>query len=161
MDFVYVGKIVNTHGLKGEVRVISNFKYKDEVFLPKNEVYINNIKYTISSHRNHKMYDLITFVDFNDIESVEPIKGLNLYIKLDEYKFSGYLDEELIGMSVYDKNTYKGKIIDIIDGKKYSLLVVSGNKRHMIPNINEFIENIDFENKKIYINYIKGLDCED
>ena len=46
-------------------------------------------------------------------------------------------------------------------GIKYDILVVDGIKKHLIPKISEFISNIDLPNKKIYINYIKGLDLED
>ena len=40
MKYIYVGKIVNTHALKGEVRIISNFEFKDRVFMPTNTLYI-------------------------------------------------------------------------------------------------------------------------
>ena len=33
-DYIYIGKIVNTHGLKGEIRIISDFEFKDKVFVP-------------------------------------------------------------------------------------------------------------------------------
>ena len=32
MDKVYIGKVVNTHGIKGELRILSDFPYKDKVF---------------------------------------------------------------------------------------------------------------------------------
>ena len=41
---IYVGKIVNTHGIKGELRILSNFKYKNEIFKINNFLYIDNIK---------------------------------------------------------------------------------------------------------------------
>ena len=40
MDYIYVGKIVNTHALKGEVRLLSNFEYKDKVFLSGKTLYV-------------------------------------------------------------------------------------------------------------------------
>jgi ribosomal 30S subunit maturation factor RimM len=39
MKYVLIGKIVNTHGLKGEVRILSDFKYKDKVFIPEMNIY--------------------------------------------------------------------------------------------------------------------------
>lgn len=161
MEYVYIGKLVNTHGLKGEVRIISDFKYKSLVFLTNNTVYINDTKYVISSHRIHKMYDLVTFDGLKSIDDVLNLKGYNVYIKKDEYEFPSYLDEELIGFKVYDKDICKGTVVDILKGEKYSLLLVSGKREHMVPNIKEFIDSIDFDKKCIYVNYIKGLDCED
>ena len=49
MNLINIGKIVNTHGLKGEIRIISDFKYKKDVFKTDNIVYINNEKYIIKS----------------------------------------------------------------------------------------------------------------
>ena len=161
MDLINIGKIVNTHGLKGEIRIISDFKYKNDVFKINNIVYINNEKYIIKSYRFHKIYDMITLDSINTIESAEELKGLNLYINRDDYKFNGYLNEDLIGLEVYDNEIYKGKIVDIVKTVTNDLLVIEGNKRHMVPNILTFIKEVDLENNKIYIEYIRGLDNED
>lgn len=161
MNLIYIGKLVNTHGIKGEVRIISNFKYKNEVFKIGNTIYINNKEYKINSYRVHKMFDMITLVGINSIDDVIPLKGSNVYINKEDYKFSGILNEDLIGIDVYDNNIYKGKVVEILEGIKYDLLVIDGVKRHMVPNIDEFIKNIDIKNKRIDINYIKGLDDED
>ena len=160
MNLIYIGKLVNTHGIKGEVRLISNFKYKDEVFKLGNIIYINNTEYKINSYRVHKMFDMITLDGINSIDDVLPLKGSNVYINKDNYTFSGILNEDLIGLDVYDNNTYKGKVVEILEGIKYDLLVVDGVNRHMVPNISEFVKNIDLKSNRIDINYIKGLDDE-
>lgn len=161
MDLINIGKIVNTHGLKGEIRIISDFKYKKDVFKTDNIVYINNEKYIIKSYRFHKIYDMITLDSINTIEQAEELKGLNVYIDRTDYKFDGYLNEDLIGLEVYDKDIFKGKVIDIVKTINNDLLVIEGNKKHMVPNIPEFIKDVDLENNKIYIEYIRGLDNED
>lgn len=161
MNLIYIGKLVNTHGLKGEVRIISDFKFKDVVFKKNNNIYIKDNKYTINSYRKHKMFDMIILDGINNIEDALDLKGNNVYIDKNEYVFSGYLDEDLIGLEVYDNDIYKGKIIDIYKTTTSDLLVIEGNKKHMVPNIEMFIEKVDLENNRIYINYIKGLDNED
>ena len=158
---IYLGKIVNTHGIKGEIRILSDFKYKDDVFKKDNIVYINNIKYIIKSYRKHKQYDMITLDSINDINDAERIKGFDIYINREDYKFSGILNEDLIGLNVYDNDIYKGKVIDILKGNKYDLLIIDGIKKHMVPNISQFIKKIDLDKKIIYIEYIRGLDNED
>jgi len=160
MDLINIGKIVNTHGLKGEIRIISDFKYKKDVFKTNNIVYINNEKYIIKSYRFHKIYDMITLDSINTIEEAEELKGLNVYIDRTDYKFDGYLNEDLIGLDVYDNEILKGKIVDVVKTINNDLLVIEGNKRHMVPNIPEFIKDVDLENNKIYIEYIRGLDNE-
>ena len=161
MDLIDIGKIVNTHGLKGEIRIISNFKYKKDVFKVNNLIYINDKKYIIRSYRFHKIYDMITLDLVNTIEEAEKLKGLNIYINRADYKFNGYLNEDLIGLDVYDKEVLKGKIIDIVKTISNELLVIEGSKRHMVPNIPEFVKSIDLNKNRIYIEYIRGLDNED
>ena len=41
MDYIKIGKIVNTHGIKGEVRLLSKFPYKDKVFVKDMNIYID------------------------------------------------------------------------------------------------------------------------
>jgi len=161
MDLIYIGKLVNTHGLKGEVKIISDFKFKSDVFKKNNEIYINDNKYIINSYRKHKMFDMLILDGINNIEEALEIKGYNIYIDRNEYTFDGYLDEDLIGLEVYDDDNLKGKIVDIYKTNTNDLLVIDGKKRHMVPNVDTFIKKVDLENKKIYINYIKGLDNED
>lgn len=156
----YLGKLVNTHGLRGEVKIISNFKYKDIIFKEGNIIYIEDVPYTIKSYRTHKNFDMVKLEGITKIEQAEVFKGSSVYINKNEYKFSGLLDSDFIGLSVYDKTKYKGKIVDIKKNSLYSLLVVDGVQKHLIPNIDKFIKEVDLKNKKIYINYIKGLDNE-
>ena len=139
MNLIYLGKIVNTHGLKGEIRIISDFKYKMDVFKVNSVIYINNNKYVIKSYRYHKIYDMITLDDIDSIEKAEELKGLDVYINKEDYLFKGYLNEEIIGLDVYDNDTYKGKVIDILSTSTNDLLVIDGIKKHMVPNIDEFV----------------------
>ena len=55
---LYIGNLVNTHGIKGEVKIISKFKYKSQVFKKGNNLYIDEEKLTINSYRPHKQFDL-------------------------------------------------------------------------------------------------------
>ena len=157
MELIYIGKIVNTHGLKGEMRIISDFKYKNEVFKINNKIFVNDNEYTINSYRKHKIFDMVTFKGINNINDVLIYKGEFVYINKEEIKIDGYYDEDLIGLDVYSNDKYIGKVSNILKGIKNDNLVVENNNRSLIPNISEFIEKIDLENKKIYIKEIEGL----
>ena len=160
MNLIYIGKLVNTHGLKGEVKIISDFEYKNDVFSIGNEIIINNTAHKINSYRHHKIFDMVTLSNINSIDDTEKLKGLNVYIDKDKYKFNGYLNSDLIGMDVYDNNKYKGKVVDIYKTDNNDILVIDGIKRHMVPNIKEFVKKVNLEKKQIEIKYIEGLDNE-
>lgn len=161
MNLIYFGKIVNTHGLKGEIRIISDFKYKEDVLKKNSKIYIKNKEYIINSYRYHKIYDMVTLNNINTIDDALKVKGEEVYINRSDYEFDGYLSEDLIGLDVYDESNYKGKVVDILKSNLYDILVIEGIKRHMVPNIDKFIDKVDLENKKINIKYIRGLDNED
>ena len=160
MNYIYIGDIVNTHGIKGEIKIISHFKYKNNVFIKGTPIYIgkNKEKQVINSYRKHKIFDMITLLGFNDINEVLRFKGEPVYIDKNEIKIDGILNEELINMDVYNEDSFIGKVTDILNNGVYDILVIEKeNNRNLVPNINEFIENIDLENKKIQINMIEGL----
>lgn len=159
MKLVYIGKYTNTHGLKGEIKILSDFEYKDNVFKVGNNIIINNKKYVINSYRIHNGYDMVILDGINNINDIEKFKGSSVYIDNDDYNFE-YVYSDLIGFRVYD-NCYRGEVIDIVKSKIYPLLKVRYNKTYLIPFIDEFINRIDIKNKNIYINYMKGLYDED
>ena len=100
----------------------------------------------------------ITFKGIADINDVLKYKGDKVYINKDEFTFDGILDEDIIGMEVYNKDKSIGIVVDILKNKIHSILVIEKNgNKNMVPYVDEFIKNIDLENKKIEINVIEGL----
>ena len=161
MELIRIGKIVNTHGIKGELRILSKFPYKDKVFVKNMKVYVdkNNVE-VINSYRKHKNFDMVTFVGYNNINEVLKYKGKNVYINKEdiELKQNEYLDEQLIGLDVMYKNMLMGTIGDIERYDKISLIKINGKDRYyLIPYNFNLIDNIDIKNNKIYIKDIDGL----
>ena len=153
--YIKIGKIVNTHGLKGEIKIISDIKEKELIFVKNNNLYIGNNyeKLTINTYRKHKNFDMVTFYNISDINEVLKYKQEDVYIE--KSKIKQLLEIELIGMEVYSKDKYIGKVTEILKGIKYNFIVVVNNEtRNLIPNIKEFV---DIKNNKIYINEIEGL----
>lgn len=157
MELIFIGDVVNTHGLKGEIRILSDFKFKESVFKKGMLFYINNSELKVNSYRTHKNYDMVTFEDLNSIEDVLIYKGESVYVSRDDLVYDGYLDEDLIGMDVYNENKLMGKIINIMKTDAHDILVIQNGKKHMVPNIPEFVTKVDIENNKMEIKYIKGL----
>ncbi len=153
MNKVVLGKYVNTHGLKGEIRIKSNFKYKERVFKIGNEIIINNVSYQINSYRVHKDYDMVTLLGIDDINKIPFFKNTLVYIDKDKYlNKNDYLDSDLIGFIVYNSKIKK-EVVDIVylnDTKKL-LKTIDG----YIPF--ELIINVDLINKKIHIEEVEGL----
>ena len=155
---LYIGDLVNTHGIKGEVRIISFFKYKETVFKPNNYLYIKSEKLKIKTYRKHKNYDMVTFENYNDINDVLKFKGEKVYIDKEDYTFKGPLNEDLYGKKVYDKGKYIGTLTNIINNNGKEILVIKGKKEYLVPYVDEFVKNIGDD---IKLDLIKGSTHED
>lgn len=144
---IYVGKIVNTHGIKGELRILSNFKFKDDIFKVNNFLYIDNVKYIIKSYRKHKNYDMVMLNDYNNINDVLFLKNKDVY-SLREY-VNGVLAEDFIGYRIVMNGKKYGCVKYIMKNSVQDILVTDSNEK--IIFIDKFILNIDNENKEIVV----------
>lgn len=160
MELVYVGKIVNTHGIKGEIRVKSDFELKSRVFEVGKEIVIANKTYVIASYRVHKGFDMITLEGFDDINQVLPFKGKGLFIRRDYLDLGDkdYILEDLIGCDIILNDEVLGRVTDYQTGMNQLLIVNFNNKTYYIPLNGDFIKSVDASNNKIFVNEdIKGL----
>lgn len=161
-EFIYIGKIVNTHGIKGEIRIISDFEKKDKVFIIGMTIYIGRKKEKeiINSYRHHKNFEMITMKGYCDINEVLRYKGLYVYIKKEDLKLEAgeYLETDLINLKVIVDGNEKGIVTDIRDSGHNKFLVIKTEKKEVfIPYQKEFISSVDFTNNIIVITPIKGM----
>lgn len=154
---LFLGKLVNTHGIKGEVRILSDFKYKELVFEKGKYLYIGDDKLLINSYRVHKGYDMVTFDGINDINDVLKYKGSKVYIKKEDLNLGeeDFLYEDLIGMRVVCENKNYGVVIDVVNNKANVLLKVKFDKIFYIPYIQEFIKEVNLISKTIEVERIQ------
>lgn len=156
MNLIFVGKIVNTFGIKGELKVVSRFERAFDVFKKGSKLIINNKDYIISNCRFHKNNYLVELNDIRDINKIEYLIGYDIYFYKDELNLSDndFLISELIDYEVYSLNNLVGKITDYDDNKVNPLVKV--NHEFYIP-IKGFFEKIDKKNRIIYFSDVSGL----
>ena len=159
MNYLNIGKYVNTHGIKGEIRILSKFRHKDKVFVKGFKLYLgkNKTMYEIESYRTHKNFDMIVFKDVHDINVIEPLKGSFVYINKDDLKLDNntYLSVDLIGFNVIIEDKIIGVISDVLDTPANEVLVLDNDV--MIPYVKDFIKDINKDEKKVIVNNVKGL----
>ncbi|WP_343012577.1 ribosome maturation factor RimM [Gemella morbillorum] len=163
-----VGKIVNTHSLKGEVKVISSTDFEEERFKKGSKLLItrgNQLirEVIVESYRNHKNFLLVKFEGIDSVEEAEKLKNLQIKIDSDEV---GELEEnefyfhEIIGCQVFDENDRNlGEIIDILTPGANDVWVIKGEegKEILIPYIEDVVKQIDITSKKVNIEVMEGL----
>ena len=155
-EYFLVGTIVNTHGIKGEVKVKSEtnmdrFEKGNTLFLKKGNKYL---PIEIDSHRVHKGMDLITFNGINDINLVLEYKGCNLYIKHEDEDTIYY--EDLIGKDIIVDDKVVGFVKDIREVPQGIILECDcDGKIKFIPYVDAFIQDVN--DKGIIVTPIEGL----
>ncbi|MCC2529005.1 ribosome maturation factor RimM [Bacillus halotolerans] len=164
-----VGKIVNTHGIKGEVRVISKTDFAEERYKPGNTLYLfmdgrqEPIEVTVNTYRLHKQFHLLQFKERQSLNEVEELK--NAIIKVPEEDL-GELDEgefyfhEIIGCEVFtEEGELIGKVKEILTPGANDVWVIGrkGKKDALIPYIESVVKQIDVSEKKIEIQLMEGL----
>lgn len=166
MEYIEIGQIVNTNGLKGIVKVnpftddISKFEDLKYVYIQlKSELK----KVKIEQVRYNKNQVLLKLEGIDSIEEAEKYRNFYLKTEKESQEDLGedtYYIVDLIGIDVYsDKNEYLGKIEDVFPTGSNDVYVVKDNlgKQILIPAIADVVKKVDLKNKKMIINLIPGL----
>ncbi len=155
MRFIYIGKVTNTHALKGEIRILSNFEFKSKVFTKGFKLYVGHLKTeeTIETYRRHKQYDMVKFIGIDSINDVIKYKGASVFINEEDLNLGDdeILTEELIGMKVYNDNSLVGNITEYREDNGNKNIRVNDK---LIPFNKDFISKIDKQNKEIHFHDI-------
>ncbi|WP_028782764.1 ribosome maturation factor RimM [Thalassobacillus devorans] len=162
-----VGKVINTHGIKGEVKVMRITDF-DERFQPGEPLYWMKDggkpeKLIVSGHRNHKGFDLLTFEGLPTINDVEHLKGGILQIReeqLSDLEEGEFYFHEIIGCRVIlEDGTELGKVKEILTPGANDVWVVEreGKPDALIPYIEDVVKKVDLEEERIVIDPIEGL----
>lgn len=156
MNNLYIGKIVNTHGIKGELRIKDDLtsKQKQEVFKVGSNLIIDDKLYKITSYRTHKDYDMVTFQGFTNINEVLFLKSKKVYKSKDEINLNNgdILDSELITYKVKTTDNLEGKILDVEETcNNYKILRLKiDNNEVLVPYHKDFVK-IDSNKKEVIV----------
>lgn len=167
-EWFTVGKIVNTHGIDGEVRVISETDFPEERFSENEKLYVGFDLNTqpeivfVESHRKHKQFDLVRFKHFNNINDVKRFKGTNIYIRKDqlhELDEGAFYYHEIMGCDVYtEEGAHLGKIKEVLSpGANDVWVVKTKGKDLLLPYIEPVVKKVDINNKKVIVHLLDGL----
>ncbi len=161
MKKIKVGKVVNTHGIKGEIRILSDFQFKDKVFKVNNSLIIGDKEYIIKSYRVHKMFDMVTFDGYNNINDVLFLLKKDVYFDEDKLILndSEVLDDELLTYKVISNKGEVGEVLEVFFASATNKLIrVKFQKEYLIPYREPFVVSIDKNKKEIVIELLEGME---
>lgn len=165
IEYLTVGKITNTHGVRGELKVIpstsdiNRFDYLKIVWVEKDG---KLTEYFVEKVRYHKNYVLIKLHGIDTMD--EAVEFKNCYLKVDRKNArplseNEYFIVDLLDCKVYEKGVLLGKITDVLQTGSNDVYVVNGDKygEILIPALEQVVLNVDIENKEIQVILPEGL----
>ncbi len=161
-DYLEVGQIVNTHGLRGDVKVMPWCDYP-EVFHELAYVLIDGEEFDIEKSRIHKNMVILKLKGIDDINDAERYRNKTLTVpreELGELPEGTYYICDLLGCSVETvEGRLLGKVCDIIKTGSNDVYVVEDDnkKQVLIPVIDDVVKSVDLENRSILVQPLKGL----
>ncbi|GAK31715.1 ribosome maturation protein RimM [Weissella oryzae SG25] len=168
MALYKVGTIVNTHGIRGEVRVIATTDFPEERFVKGQTLVIDGkvpVEVTIQTVRAHKQFILLSFKDLQNINLVEQYKGRDLLVDgetLSDLADNEYYYHEIIGLQVIDNATDEkiGEVSEILELPANDVWVVkrAGKDDLYLPYIADVVTAIDLDSGTAQINLLEGLE---
>ena len=162
MKLLEAGKIVTTHGVRGEIRLDAWCDTPDFLLSVKTFYLEDKTPLKVEFSRVHKDRLNVKFKGYNSIDEVQPLINKVLYINKAEKKLEKgvYYVTDLIGLEVVDCDSGEnyGVIKDVYQtGANDVYEILKNDKLHYIPAIKDVIIDVDIENKKMAIKPIAGM----
>ena len=158
-QFIEAGKVVNTHGVKGEVKI--QVWLDSPEFLKKfKTVYIDNRAVKLVSGRVHKGFLIAVLDGVDDVNAAMSLKNKTVFIDRKDAKLpkGAYFLQDIIGAAVVTEDGESvGTLEDILETPASRIYVVRGETEHLIPAVDEFIVKVDAENAVVTVRLIEGM----
>lgn len=157
--YLEAGEIVNTHGIRGEVKILP-WTDSAEFLRGFKTLYINEQAYRVHSAFVHKGCLIAALEGVEDVNTAMTLKGKVICfdrrdVKLPKGHF--FLADILGARVVSDTGAELGVLADVIENPTQNVYVVRGETEHLIPAVPEFILNTDVKNGVITVHLIEGM----
>ena len=164
-QFLQVGVISSTHGIRGEVKVFPTtddpmrFKNLKKVFLDTGR---ERLELEVQSVRFFKQFAIVKFKGIDNINDIEKYKGKGIFVPredavpLDEDE---YYIADLIGMEVFTEDGHFGVVKDVMETGANEVYIVESDEHGevLIPAIRQCVLDVNVEEKKMKIRLMDGL----
>lgn len=169
MQFYNVGKIVNTHGIRGEVRVVATTDFPEERFQAGSTIYLKTnqdepLKLEVEGARQHKGMWLVKFVGYDNINDVQNFRDHELVVTEDEQQpleEGQYYYHQIIGLTVKTQEGRElGTIKEILSPGANDVWVVKRNGQSdlLLPVIDDVVKKVDLANGEVIVELMEGLE---
>ncbi len=161
LETIKVGRIVNAHGIRGEVRVQP--RDGDPAFLTRFKTfYIDGQPVSPTANHVHKSLVLMKFPGVEDMNAALTYKDKDLYIRRADARLpeGSCFDDELLGMRVFNAATGEelGQLTAVESYPAHKVYTVKGQREYLIPAVKDiFIKSVDLDRNRMEVQVWEGM----
>lgn len=159
LPFIEAGEIVNTHGVRGEVKLLP-WLDRPESMCAFHRCRIGKQDYSILSCRVQNTCNLMRLEGVDTMEKAQALRGKTVEIYREDVEDGVIFAAELIGMQVYSQGNLIGELTQVLDYPGNQVYVVKGEREYMIPAVKAFILSTDLEKNEMQVTLLEGMQTD-
>lgn len=156
LPYIEAGEIVTTHGVRGEVKVLS-WLDSPEMLCEFDRCRIDGREYVMDTVRVQKTCNLVKLRGVDTMEDAQKLRGKTMELYREDISDELIFAAELVDVEVYADGACIGKIKEVLDYPGNSVYVVQGEREYLIPAVKEFILSTDLERNQMQVKLLKGM----
>lgn len=161
LDYITAGPIVNTHGIRGEVKLLPQGVDAEDLTGCKT-FYIGGAPWACTASRVHKGCLLLKLRGVEDMDAALALKGKPVSVRREDVPLpeGRYFDEELVGLTALNAETGEelGRVEEVLTYPAHKIYAVRGGRdEYLIPAVPAFIAGIDMDGGTLTVHMMKGL----
>ncbi len=156
LQYIEAGEIVTTHGVRGEVKVLSWLDSPD-MLCEFSRCRIGGKEYAMDAVRVQKTCNLVKLRGVDTMEDAQKLRGKTMELYREDISDELIFAAELVGVEVFAGETSIGKITEVLDYPGNSVYVVQGEREYLIPAVKEFILSTDLEKNEMRVKLLEGM----
>ena len=156
LPYIEAGEIVTTHGVRGEVKVLS-WLDSPEMLCEFDRCRIEGREYSMDAVRVQKTCNLVKLRGVDTMEGAQKLRGKTMELYREDISDELIFASELVDVEVYADGACIGKIKEVLDYPGNSVYVVQGDREVLIPDRPEFVRSIDPAAGRMVVHLIEGM----
>lgn len=156
LPYIEAGEIVTTHGVRGEVKVLS-WLDSPEMLCEFDRCRIDGKEYAMDAVRVQKTCNLVKLRGVDTMEDAQKLRGKTVELYREDISDELIFAAELVDVEVFADGASIGRIKEVLDYPGNSVYVVQGEREYLIPAVKEFILSTDLEKNQMQVKLLKGM----
>ena len=156
LPYIEAGEIVTTHGVRGEVKVLS-WLDSPEMLCEFDRCRISGREYAMDAVRVQKTCNLVKLRGVDTMEDAQKLRGKTMELYREDISDELIFAAELVDVEVFADGASIGRIKEVLDYPGNSVYVVQGEREYLIPAVKEFILSTDLEKNQMQVKLLKGM----